>query len=42
MLGKRKPNVDIGLIIIKVNIEHLESRAFRKGNGKVPQKRLHT
>ena len=24
MLGKRKPNVDIGLIIIKVNIEHLE------------------
>ena len=23
-LGKRKPNFDIGLIIIKVNIEHLE------------------
>ena len=24
MLGKRKPNFVIGLIIIKVNIEHLE------------------
>ena len=37
MLGKRKPNFVIGLIIIKVNIERLE-----KGNRKVPQKLFHT
>ena len=36
-LGKRKPNFDIGLIIIKANIEHLE-----RGHPKVLQKLFHT